>query len=457
MVRRPALARFTIRAVSVVGIGLPLAIWSFTGYRFAQHVAEVRSEAAAIDERYVRAQELLTEVRTQVLLGSIHLRDALIDRNPARRDDYRGLIQDAFRKADASLREYEPVLDSPGEFQEVSRLRDEITAFRDMLLGIMADESNWPADALPLLRGRVAPAREIVLDVGNQVQRLNRTAYVRQQAAVADLFAAAESQVWRQLGVALAISVGIGLLAFWRVGRLEVWLQDERAKDLELTRNLQSVSARLLHAQEEERRTVARELHDQLGQELTGLRLNLNSLKARSVDRVDLHEQIDTLDAIAQQLDRDVDFLVWELRPTALDDFGLQAALVRHAHNWSKLSGVTAEIHSTGLDGERLPADVETVLFRVAQEALNNIARHARASRVDVVLERRANQVALIVEDDGIGFDPSDEAALAERMGLSGMRERANLIGAAIHVESAPGKGTTIFVRAPLPPTVALT
>jgi signal transduction histidine kinase len=202
---------------------------------------------------------------------------------------------------------------------------------------------------------------------------------------------------------------------------------------------------------------VARELHDQLGQELTGLRLNLNSLKARSVDRVDLHEQIDTLDAIAQQLDRDVDFLVWELRPTALDDFGLQAALVRHAHNWSKLSGVTAEIHSTGLDGERLPADVETVLFRVAQEALNNIARHARASRVDVVLERRANQVALIVEDDGIGFDPSDEAALAERMGLSGMRERANLIGAAIHVESAPGKGTTIFVRAPLPPTVALT
>ena len=313
-----------------------------------------------------------------------------------------------------------------------------------------ANGGHWPTDALPLLQGPVGSGRDVVLEVSDQVQRLIRAAYVRQQIAVGDIFAVAERQMWRQLGLVLAISVGIGLFAFWHAGRLEGRLQREHAIDVELTRNLQLLSERLLHAQEEERRSIARELHDQLGQELTALRLNLNALKARSVEQPDLHQHIERLDTIAQQLDRDVDFLVWELRPTALDDFGLRAALAKHTENWSKLNGIAAELHSTGLETERLPGQIETTLFRVAQEALNNIAKHARASRVDIILERRSNQASLIVEDDGVGFDPSDETALGQRMGLAGMRERVALVGGTIHVESAPDKGTTIFVRAPV-------
>jgi signal transduction histidine kinase len=114
------------------------------------------------------------------------------------------------------------------------------------------------------------------------------------------------------------------------------------------------------------------------------------------------------------------------------------------------LSGIAVELHSIGSESERLPAQIETTLFRVAQEALNNIAKHARASRVDVILERRSNQVSLIVEDNGVGFDPVDEKASEERMGLAGMRERVVLVGGTISVESTPDKGTGIFVRVPL-------
>jgi signal transduction histidine kinase len=451
MPRWPAPAGFTIRAVSVAGFVLTIAIWSFTGYRFAQHVTDVRREAAGLDERYVRAQELLSGVRTQVLLGSVYVRDALIDPEPTPDDDYRHRIEATFRAVDSALQEYEPILDSPAELQRIERLRREIGSFRDAMLDIVATEkSARPSNPLPLLQGRVVPGRDVVLDVSDQVQRLNRSAYVRQQATVADVFATADRQMWRQLGIALAINVAIGLLAFSQVGRLERRLQRQHVRDVEQARALHLLSARLIHAQEEQRRNVARELHDQLGQELTALRLNLNALKARSAENQCVQEQIEKLETIAQRLDQDLDFLVWELRPTVLDDFGLRAALARHTEDWSKMNGVRAELHSTGLNGDRLPPEVETTLFRAAQEALNNVAKHARASRVDVILERRLNQVALIVEDDGIGFDPSDESAVEQRVGLAGMRERAALVGGTVHVESAPGKGTTVFVRAPI-------
>ena len=123
---------------------------------------------------------------------------------------------------------------------------------------------------------------------------------------------------------------------------------------------------------------------------------------------------------VAQQLDRDVDHLVWELRPTALDDLGLQAALATHIQNWSKRACIAAELHTSGLSDDRLASQAETTLYRIAQEALTNVAKHSRARHVDVILERRADQVVLIVEDDGVGFDPGD--AGTTRQGLGSVR-----------------------------------
>ena len=201
---------------------------------------------------------------------------------------------------------------------------------------------------------------------------------------------------------------------------------------------------RLVFAQEDERRRIAREMHDQFGEQLTALGHRIASLKEAAAGRPDLREPIEALQQVAQQLDRDVDHLVWELRPTALDDLGLQAALSNYVQNWSARTGIAVELHTSGLRDDRLGSEAETTLYRIAQEALTNVAKHSRAKNVELILERRADHVLLIVEDDGAGFDPGLRTG---GFGLLGMQERASLVGASLEIESAAGQGTTILVR----------
>ena len=203
---------------------------------------------------------------------------------------------------------------------------------------------------------------------------------------------------------------------------------------------------RLVFAQEDERRRIAREMHDQFGEQLTALSTRIRMLKEACGEAPDVRVHADALERVAQQLDRDVDHLVWELRPTALDDLGLRAALTNYVHDWSKRVGIAADLHTSGLLDERLPSDAETTLYRIAQEALTNVAKHARARHVDVILERRTDYVLLVVEDDGVGFDPAAGGG-TEGFGLAGMQERAALVGATLEIESAPDVGTTILVR----------
>jgi PAS domain S-box-containing protein len=203
---------------------------------------------------------------------------------------------------------------------------------------------------------------------------------------------------------------------------------------------------RLVFAQEDERRRIAREMHDQFGEQLTALSTRIRMLKEACGEATDVRAHADALERVAQQLDRDVDHLVWELRPTALDDLGLRAALANYVQDWSKRVGIAADLHTSGLLDERLPSDAETTLYRIAQEALTNVAKHARARHVDVILERRSDYVLLVVEDDGVGFDAAAGGG-TEGFGLAGMQERAALVGATLEIESAPDAGTTILVR----------
>jgi two-component system CheB/CheR fusion protein len=209
---------------------------------------------------------------------------------------------------------------------------------------------------------------------------------------------------------------------------------------------------RIVTSQEDERRRISRELHDQLGQSLTALRLKLEGLNEEAGRRSKLRVRIEELNEIAQRLDADVDFLAWELRPTALDDLGLIVALSNYAQEWSKHFGINVNFHSRGLGDTRLAPLVETNLYRIAQEALNNVAKHAGATSVDMLLERRDQHAVLIIEDNGRGFDP-DDVKVSESgrgMGLVGMRERAALVAGSAEIESAPGGGATIFVRVPV-------
>ena len=206
---------------------------------------------------------------------------------------------------------------------------------------------------------------------------------------------------------------------------------------------------RLVFAQEDERRRISRDMHDRFGEALTALGRQTALLKEACASQTQGHLQghVEALQAVADQLDRDVDHLVWELRPTALDDLGLRAALANYVKDWSKRVDISAELHCVGLLDERLPTDLETTLYRIAQEALTNVARHSRAQHVEVILERRADHVLLIVEDDGVGFDQGSRAATADGFGLLGMQERAALVGATIQIESGVGKGTTVLLR----------
>jgi len=222
---------------------------------------------------------------------------------------------------------------------------------------------------------------------------------------------------------------------------------EEARREAELLR-------RLMDAQEAERQRIARDLHDHLGQQMTALRFKIQSLK-RSVDDPELIEKIDTVDETANKMDRDIGLLSWALRPTELEELGLEGALSSFVQEWAGQFGIDAEFRAqfpvTKNRPKRLSKAIETNLYRIAQEALNNISKHAGAGNVSVLLHYQEGHIALVIEDDGKGFE-KDHAANSKTSGygLVGMQERADLLHGTLEVESEPGNGATILVRVPV-------
>ena len=240
-------------------------------------------------------------------------------------------------------------------------------------------------------------------------------------------------------------------LADANVSLREEITERERAEEVRL-----ALIRQLVDAQEGERRRISRELHDQLGQEVSAMSLKLSMLK-REVRDATVRAQLESLEGLAKKIDGDLDFLVWELRPTALDDLGLIEALEDYIESWSAHFSIPATFDAEGMEGYRLPPEIETVIYRIAQEALNNISKHAQASNVQMHLDR-GNEIAFTIADDGIGFDPQHPFGTgAKGLGLVSMRERASLIGGSVDIQSKPGQGTMIIVRVPLIPTVKAT
>ena len=210
---------------------------------------------------------------------------------------------------------------------------------------------------------------------------------------------------------------------------------------------------RLVSSQEFERRRIARDIHDQLGQRLTALRLKIASLRQAAIGSADFEPRVERLQEIAEKLDSEVSFLAWELRPTALDDLGFVQAIGEYVREWSKHVEIDAEFHAADLAGARLDRETETHLYRITQEALNNTAKHAGAEHVAVLLERREGSVVLVIEDNGKGFNPEALIHATDSsgggLGLIGMNERAALVHGELEIESSIGNGTTIYVRVP--------
>jgi signal transduction histidine kinase len=444
-------AGLTIKAALFLGFGLTFGLWLMTGFQFTQRMNELEARARAINSRYIQAQELLSTVRAQMLLGSVYLRDALLDPDPETADDYRRELEDSYQVANQALREYVPVLDSPDEAERVAHLRKEIEEFRSMVTQVLAtDSSRWPAMARVIIRTLVMPKREVVIRVSDEVQALNRSAFVQLQAEIAATHRATQSQVWVRLGFALAASLGIALLAAFYAGRLENRIRRQSAKDVQNARDLQRLSAKLITAQEEERRSIARELHDEVGQMLTALKVELavaqHTIEAEGGPAHVLADVRSITDG-AMHTVRDLSHL---LHPALLDDLGLPATIDWYLKGFGRRHGVRCELLHDRME-ERLLPEIEASVYRIVQEALTNVARHARASSCRVYLQRLPATILITVEDDGVGFDlaEADRTESRRGLGLISIRERVANLKGTVRLESTPGKGTRLTVELP--------
>ena len=446
-----------IRRVLLVGFGLTFAIWLLVGSYFSRRLSDVEARAAAINARYVQAQELLSGVRAQVLLGSVYVRDALLDPDPATAPGYRRRIEETYQSVDRTLQEYVPVLDSAAEGERVSTLRKEVHEFQDTMLRVLASDSGrWPTDARTLLSAEIVPKREVVISVSEQVQALNRSAFVREQASVASVYGATQRRVWAGLGLALVASFGIGWAATAYAARLEEKLRRQRRRDARNTSELQRLSAKLITAQEEERRTFARELHDEVGQVLTAMKAEL-AVAQRAIDHAGGPPRVlDDVRSIADAALISVRDLSHLLHPSLLDDLGLSAAMEWYIRGFSKRHDLRVEVLND-LRDERFSPEIEAAIYRIVQEALTNVVKHARAASIRVVLQRFPTTVLVTVEDDGVGFDAKQVQRIGERrgLGLIGARERVATVGGGLRIESTPGGGTRLTIELPVRPAGA--
>jgi signal transduction histidine kinase len=229
--------------------------------------------------------------------------------------------------------------------------------------------------------------------------------------------------------------------------RLAETLAARAAVAVDLTERVsRDAMRRVVEAQELERKRVARELHDETGQALTSVLLGLKSIEGHLATDEGRAALTALRDQVAATL-QDVRRLALELRPAALDDFGLVPALERLAGTVGEQAGVRVDLEAR-LDADRLPPEVETTVYRIVQEALTNVVKHADADHVSVVLRRDERGIVALVEDDGKGFDPARNATGG--LGLVGMRERVALVGGRMTIEAVPGTGTTLVAEVPL-------
>lgn len=316
------------------------------------------------------------------------------------------------------------------------------------LLGTLALAGTWGATLIGTRR-LVRP-----------VQRLTEAA---ERIANGDLHTPLQAPEGGEIGAMAAALDRMRKQLLAHIDQLAAWneaLEARVAERTEALRQQQTLTRQLLRraitAQEEERARLSRELHDDIGQTLTAIQLSLERVaRTLAQDSEPAREHLRQVQNLTDQALADLRRLIAALRPGVLDQLGLVPALGWVADNTLRPLGIEVTVESEELQN-RLPGEVETVLFRIAQEAMNNVARHSGAKHVHIHLVRQNNEVTMTLTDDGRGFHPAAVTATPERgrgLGLAGMRERASLAGGHVTVKSAPGQGTTVQVVVPVPPT----
>lgn len=443
--------RLSIRAAVFLGFGLIFGLWMFAWMQLSLRISDAQQRAQASNRRYVTAQETLSNIRSSVLMASVAFRDALLDPNPANMGHYRAQLERSYTTLDSLLRSYRPASDSAEERQQFARLESEVDAYRSSMLDVLASDRNqWLVEARNVLSRRVTPRRDIIIAVSEGVQSLNRAAYIEQQSVIGGIYQSVQRDLWHVLGFGLAIGVAIAMLAIAHAGRLERRLRQQMSKDVALAHDLQELSAKLVTAQEQERRHIARELHDEIGQALTAIKVEL-AYAERSIEDAQgpttvLQAARNITDGALHQV-RDLSYL---LHPAVLDEFGLVSAVGQYIKAFGGRHGIEVELSQSSMDS-RLAPETEAAAYRIIQEALTNVAKHAGATAAKVCVARQPDTLRIVIEDNGVGFDPSAPRSPDRRgLGLIGMRERAAHLNGTVVIDSARGRGTRIVVELPV-------
>jgi signal transduction histidine kinase len=438
----------SVRAALLAGFAVVFALWLLWGYQLVRSLQQIERNVTSVHESYVRGEQTLSKIRTNVLLGSIYLRDALIDGATLRRDSYRSELMRLRAEVERLLGSYVPAVSSPDEREHWARLQTELAdywASRDVAF---TDQAKTPDEAAILLRNRVVPKRDTVLQILDQLAALQNVANARHQEDIEVLYRRVRTRLLSMGAGTLVVALLVAVMASRHVSRLQREIERQRRIEQNNREDLERLSARLVDVQEQERRTLARELHDEVGQALTAVKMDIGiALRAEVEPRV--RGALEEARDISENTLRSVRDMSQLLHPSALDDFGLPATLTAYLRNFSHRTGVRAQLAETM--ETRLAPDIEVCVYRIVQEALSNVARHSGATACTVSLNSGGGMLRLVIEDNGRGVGSvAKRLASGPGLGLIGMRERAQALGGTFTVKEREGGGTIVAVTLPL-------
>ncbi|HEX7798366.1 MAG TPA: sensor histidine kinase [Vicinamibacterales bacterium] len=450
MVRRPA----TIRTALLGGFLVIFAVWLGSTLYFTGRLAESQAQSAAIQSRLARGQELLFAIQNQVLVGSIYIRDALMEgQDPAAIATAREQLRGLQRQVTQELEQYERS-DSVVDLAAWTRLKSELAGYWEASIQLLAPESEKRGQAQARLETQVAPRRDVVVALSDEIRQVMTGAFTREQRDLNEADRRLRGRIWETTALAGLIGAGIAVFSAWYVGRLEATVREGHAEVARNREELRHLSGKLVRAQEDERRSIARELHDEIGQALTAVEVELAVAEGAASTNPAAVEAIHEARTVTQRALSGVRDLSQLLRPSMLDDFGLPDTLKWQLRKFSDRTNVRTELVQDGLS-ERLPIDVEVTVYRVIQEALTNVSRHAKATTCRVFVQRLASSVVVTIEDDGVGLpDRANSHAQQEGSGLVGIRERVSDLGGTFRIEGKTGKGTRLLIELPVTASV---
>jgi signal transduction histidine kinase len=424
----------------VAGFGGMLAMMAFAeidGVRALQGIERANDE---IRQDFLLRTRLLQRIRGDVYVSGTYVRDYLLEPEAGKAEGHRYSLLETRNDMDAALAQYSALIHAR-ERQPFHALTDALAEYWKTLDPVFSwSTAERKRDGFAFLRDEVFPRRMAMLGIADQIRALNETQLNEGKTRVEQTFAAFR----QRLRLTIGLTIGLGLLlAAFSIRRI-LGLESETARQF---REVQQLSARLVEAQEEERRSIARELHDEVGQSLTGVLVemaNLSTLiRARELEPV--AAKADEIKKLVESSIGVVRNMALLLRPAMLDDLGLVPALEWQAREVSKRSGVWVQVDAEGVS-EQLPEEHKTSVYRIVQEALHNSVQHAHAHRIVVTVKQQQQRLDVKIEDDGQGFN----AARTKGMGLLGIEERVSHLGGTFAVESQPGSGALLRVSLPL-------